>query len=206
MKNKEWLQELNELNNSETTPEMAAKEMKELEEMLEAAIIKKKQEQPESDWDRIMAAKRFVHENKLTFQTDPRQFNQQSYDANDKIAKDLMIIFLTKKGHIITQSEETYSTDIITNKGKYEVEMSSKDFTTRQSFPYEKVNFLGRKAKYGNDYHYVIISKNQQYALVAAAKDIFKEDNKTTVYCNTNRNGYDEVYQLNKDQVKFFQL
>lgn len=205
MKNKEWLQELIELNNSESTPEMAEKQTKELEEMLEAAIIKKQQE-PQSDWDRIMEAKRFNEQNKITFQTNPRQFNQQSYDANDKIAKDLMINFLTKKGHIITQSEETYSTDIITNKGKYEVEMSSKNFTTRESFPYEKVNFLGRKAKYGNNYYYVIISKNQQYALVAAAKDIFKEENKTVVYCNTNRNGYDEVYQVNKDQVKFFKL
>jgi hypothetical protein len=204
MKNKEWLQELFESHESESTPESAQKGLKELEEMLEAAIIKKKQE-PQSDWDRIQEIRKYNAENNIKIQTNPRQFNQKSYDDNDKVAKDLMINFLQKKGHIITQSEETYGTDIITNKGKYEVEMSSKEFTTRESFPYPMVNFLGRKAKYG-DMYYVIISKNKQYALVAAAKDIFKEENKTVVYCNTQRQGLDEVYQLPKHQVKFFKL
>ena len=203
-KNKQWLKELMEEHNREA---MVQPDLTELEQMLEAAIAKKKQEPQElSDWDRIQAAKKLNQEKNLTFQSDPRQFNQQSYDENDKIAKDLIIKFLSSKGHIIQQSEETYGTDIITNKGKYEVEMSSKDFTTRESFPYEKVNFLGRKQKYGKDYHYIIISKNQEYALVAAAKDIFKEENKKVVYCNTNRNGYDEVFQLPKHQVKFFKL
>jgi hypothetical protein len=204
MKNKEWLQELFELNESESTPESAQKDLKELEEMLEAAIIKKKQE-PQSDWDRIQEIRKYNAENNIKIQTNPRQFNQKSYDDNDKVAKDLMINFLQKKGHIITQSEETYGTDIITNKGKYEVEMSSKEFTTRESFPYPMVNFLGRKEKYG-DMYYVIISKNKQYALVAAAKDIFKQENRTVVFCNTIRQGLDEVYQLPKNQVKFFKL
>jgi len=206
MKNKEWLQELNELDAKETVfnPEKNRKQTEELEQMLEQAIAKKKQE-PQSDWDRIQEIRKYNAENNIKIQTNPRQFNQKSYDDNDKVAKDLMINFLQKKGHIITQSEETYGTDIITNKGKYEVEISSKDFTTRESFPYPMVNFLGRKEKYG-DMYYVIISKNQQYALVAAAKDIFKKENRTVVFCNTIRQGLDEVYQLPKDQVKFFKL
>ena len=126
MENKEWLKELMEENKRES---MGQPDLTELEQMLEAAIAKKKQE-PQTDWDRIQAAKKHNEENNKTFQNVPGKFNQQSYDENDKKAKDLMIKFLTTKGHVITQSEETFGTDIITNKGKYEVEMSSKDFTT----------------------------------------------------------------------------
>lgn len=195
-----WYEELMDMVNNQ---EENTKAIDELNEMLKNPP---KKEKKETDWDKIQAAIKFNKENNTTFQENPRQFNKQSYEDNDKVAKDLMITFLTGKGHQIVQEEETYSTDIITNKGKYEVEMSGKDFTIRESFPYPMVNFLGRKEKYGNDYHYVIISKNKQYALVAASKDIFKEENKATIYCNTNRNGYDEVFQLPKDKVKFFKL
>jgi DNA gyrase/topoisomerase IV subunit A len=207
MKNKEWLTEFYDLHAEESVydEKKNRKELQELEALLDAAAIKKKKEEPQSLWDRLQDIKKHNQENNITTQNNPRQFNQKSYDDNDKVAKDLMINFLQKKGHVITQSEETYSTDIITNKGKYEVEISSKDFTTRESFPYPMVNFLGRKEKYG-DMYYVIISKNHQYALVAAAKDIFKPENKTVVYCNTQRQGLDEVYQLPSAQVKFFKL
>ena len=42
MKNKEWLKELTELHNSESTPEIAKQRLSELEQMLEKAITKKK--------------------------------------------------------------------------------------------------------------------------------------------------------------------
>lgn len=201
--NKEWVESLND---NQLTQEEANKMMQDLFLELESAKPIQHKTKQQLEYEAIQAAKAFNDANNKTYQENPRQFNQQSYEENDKIAKDLMINFLTKRGHIITQSEETYGTDIITNKGKYEVEMSGKEFTNEESFPYPNVNFLGRKEKYGNDFYYVIISKNKTHALVAAASDIFQKDNKVVVYCNTNRNGYDEVYQLPKDRVKFFKL
>lgn len=197
---------LDSLNDYELTKEEADRMTLELFEELENAKPIQYKTKQQLEYEAIQEAMKFNKDNNKTFQENPRKFNQQSYEENDKIAKDLMIDFLTKRGHVIEQDEETYSTDIITNKGKYEVEMSGKEFTNEESFPYPNVNFLGRKEKYGNDFHYVIISKNRTHALVAAAQDIFQKDNKVVVYCNTNRNGYDEVYQLPKDRVKFFKL
>jgi hypothetical protein len=68
---------------------------------------------------------------------------------------------------------------------------------------------LARKKKMLNregDYWYVIISSNEEYALMAKASTIFKDENYLTKYAGNGRDGVDEFYQLPKGEVKFFKI
>ena len=210
MKNKEWLKQLTELHNSESTPEIAKQGLAELEQMLEKAITKKKK-QPESDWDRIQKAKAFNQQNNITGHI--RDFDFKTYLQNDKQAKDIFTKYLQNKAYTIDSIEETYGSDVIASKDgesvRFELEISQMDFN-KDNWPFMFVHFLGRKERYykeEGDFHYVLISKNGQYALTAKASDIFKKENYRTKECSRNGiNGVDEFFELPKDQVKFFKL
>ena len=210
MKNKEWLKELTELHNSESTPEIAKQGLAELEQMLEKAITKKKK-QPESDWDRIQKAKAFNQQNNITGHI--RDFDFKTYLQNDKQAKDIFTKYLQNKAYTIDSIEETYGSDVIASKDgesvRFELEISQMDFN-KDNWPFPFVHFLGRKERYfkeEGDFHYVLISKNGQYALTAKASEIYKEENYRTKECSRNGiNGVDEFFELPKDQVKFFKL
>ena len=211
MKNKEWLHELFQLHKQESTEEQSKKELDELEKMLEAAIIKNKQ-QPQSDWDRIQEAKT-LNELKGKQTAHIRDFSLKSYLTNDQQAKDLFTTYLQNKGYSIDSTEETYKSDVTASKdGKtslFELEVSSVDFD-KNNWPYQFIHFLGRKERYykeqGN-FHYVIISKNGKYALTAQAKDIFKKENYITKECNRGGvTGVDEFFKLEPQEVKFFKL
>lgn len=210
MKNKEWLDELFQLHKEESTEEQSKKELDELEKMLEAAITKKKQE-PQSDWDRIQAAREF-NQSKGTQTAHIRDFSLKSYLINDQQAKDLFTTYLQNKGYNIDCKEETYKSDVTASKdGKsvlFELEITSVDF--EKEWPYKYVHFLARKQRYykeqGN-FHYVIISKNGKYALTAQAKHIFKQDNYITRECSRDGvTGVDEFFRLEPQEVKFFKL
>ena len=208
MKNKEWLKELTELHNSESTPEIAKQRLSELEQMLEKAITKKKQ-QPESDWDRIQAAKKLNKENKGHI----RDFDYKTYLQTDQQAKDIFTKYLQNKAYTIDSTKETYGSDVIASKNGesvlFELEISKMDFN-KDNWPFPFVHFLGRKERYykeEGDFHYVLISKNGEYALTAKASDIFKKENyKTKEYNRNGITGVDEFFELPKDQVKFFKL
>lgn len=211
MKNKEWLNELMEEHDKHSTPENAAKQLKELELMLVKAMKNKKQE-PQSDWDRIQAAKAFNQANKNKQIQTARTFDYKKYIQTDAKAKELMSTFLLKKGYTVNLKEEDYGIDIEATKNGntvlFELEISSIDFD-KENFKYDEVHFLARKKKMldkQGHYNYIIISSNHQYALTAKASDIFKEDNYITKYAGKGRDGIDEFYKLPKDQVKFFKL
>lgn len=204
--NKQWLKELTEEAFEES---LNQPDLTELENELNAAIIAVKK--PESDWDRIQAAKEANKEKNLTGHI--RDFDFKTYLQTDQQAKDLMSTYLQNKGYTIDSTEETYKSDIQVSKdGKkslFEVEITSVDFN-KENWPWPKISFLARKKRYyeeeGN-FHYVIISKNGEYAMTAQAKYIFKDENYMTKECSRNGiTGIDEFYQLPKDQVKFFKL
>lgn len=210
MKNKEWLKELTELHNSESTPEIAKQGLIELEQMLEKAITKKKK-QPESDWDPIQKAKAFNQQNNITGHI--RDFDYKTYFQTDQQAKDIFTKYLQNKAYTIDSTEETYGSDVIASKNGesvlFELEISQMDFN-KDNWPFPFVHFLGRKERYykeEGDFHYVLISKNGEYALTAKASEIYKEENYRTKECSRNGiTGVDEFFELPKSQVKFFKL
>lgn len=208
MKNKEWLKELTELHNSESTPEMAKQGLLELEKMLQEAITKKSK-QSQSDWDRIQAAKTFNQQNTGHI----RDFDLKTYLQTDQQAKDLFTKYLQNKAYTIDSTEETYKSDVTASKNgesvRFELEISQMDFD-KENWPFPFVHFLGRKERYyreEGEFHYVLISKNGKYALTAKASDIFQKENYRTKECNrAGITGVDEFYELPKNQVKFFKL
>jgi preprotein translocase subunit SecD len=200
---KEWIESLNE---EQLTKEQSQELMKELERDLEIAMAQPK---PQSDWDRIQAAKELNKNNpKQTAST----FDYKTYLQTDAKAKELFSTYLTKKGYTVDLKEEDYGIDIVATKNTeeslFELEISSVSFD-KESFPHPEVNFLARKKKMidkQGDYHYIIISSNHQFALTAKASDIFKEENYRTKYAGKGRDGVDEFYALPIDKVKFFKL
>ena len=143
-----------------------------------------------------------------------RKFIQSSYDHNDKYAKDLFINYITKKGHTIINDEENYEHDIITKKEniKYYFELETKSkypFTTRESFKFNSVSFLGRKKRLHlkNKFYYIIICRETKFALSCNSEDIFKEEYIQNLYINTSdRKGQDQMYRVQKDKCIFFKI
>lgn len=209
--NKEFI---NDIIDDERTYEECNKLRNELSAELAIAEAKPKEFAPEIEAVRkaLENAKLNYGKPKSTLST-ARTFNQQTYDDNDAKAKAIFSTYIKSKGHTVTIDEENYGIDIITSKNdktfKFELEISSINFTNENDFPYEQIHFLGRKKKMmdkqGN-YFYVIISTNQEYAVMAQAKYIFKEENYITKYAGAGRDGIDEFYQLPKENVKFFKL
>jgi hypothetical protein len=140
-----------------------------------------------------------------------RTFNKLTYKDNDTWAKEVFSAYITKKGHTIIKDDEDYSIDIITEKDGikhyFELEVSSLTFTNREDFPYEKVSYLGRKKKYCDKatFNYIIMSRTGA-ATTCNSDDIFKDDQKKVVYCSKGRDGYDELYYVDKNNVKFFKI
>jgi len=204
---KEWLESFNQ---DELTSQEAHQMMIELGK--ELAIAEAQPKPINEIAAAIEKAKEFKKNNPNAVPSTARTFNQQTYNDNDQIAKDIFSSYIKSKGHFIVSNEETYGIDIITSKDKkefkFELEMSSVDFNeTNYKYPY--VHFLGRKKKMltkEGDYWYVIISSNQEYALMAKASKIFQDDNYLVKYAGNGRDGVDEFYQLPMNQVKFFKI
>jgi hypothetical protein len=77
----------------------------------------------------------------------------------------------------------------------------------QHDFPFETVHFTNRKKKFGNDFHYIIINKENTYALIADSRQIFRPEN--LIIKQVNRNGLnadEQFYSLPKDKVRFFKL
>ena len=147
--------------------------------------------------------------------TEAGEFIQESYNTNDKYAKNILIPYLIKiRKHKIVSEEENYEHDIISKKnGKlfyWEVEMKHNyPFTCERDFKFSTVSFLHRKKRLHNIHHffYVIICGETDFALVCNSNDIFKEEyvENFNIY-SYDRKGYDEFYRVPKNKCKFFKI
>jgi hypothetical protein len=202
---------INEINQDQVTQEEANQLRNELAKDL--AIAEAAPKAVNEIAAAIERAKQFVKDNPDALNRTARTFNQASYDENDAKAKAIFSSYIQSKGHTVITDEESYGVDIITSKNKkefkFELEISSINFTNENDFPYDNIHFLSRKKKMmdrqGN-YFYIIISTNLEYAVMAQAKYIFKQENYITKYAGNGRDGVDEFYQLPKDHVKFFKI
>lgn len=136
------------------------------------------------------------------------KFNQELFDTSDEEGKGLLIAFLEKKGHIISQNRDKYGIDLFSEKdGKtynWEVEMKSRrPWTSMVDFPFESVSFLNRKSKWDN-FWYVLICRETRAAIVCHSSVIFDDDYKEKIYIKTSyRNGSDNFYRVPKEKCIF---
>lgn len=138
------------------------------------------------------------------------KFNQESFDENDGIGRQLLTAFLESKCHNVSNNCDKYGIDLVSEKDgieyKWEVEMKAKrPWTCREDFAFETVSFLNRKAKWKEDtFWYVIICTETQAALMCRSDIIFDEKYKEKIYINTaQRKGTDEFYRVPKELCIF---
>jgi hypothetical protein len=138
------------------------------------------------------------------------KFNQQSFDENDGIGRQLLTAFLEKKRHNVSNNRDKYGIDLVSEKDgveyKWEVEMKSKrPWTCMDDFAFKTVSFLNRKAKWKEDtFWYVIICTETRAALMCRSDIIFDEQYKEKLYINTaQRKGTDEFYRVPKEKCIF---
>ena len=143
-----------------------------------------------------------------------RKFNQQSYDANDWYAKKLFVEFITSQGHQVGDYSETYNHDLITTKNNFtyyfEVEVKRNyPFTTRESYKFETVSFLGRKKRLHliQPFYYVIICKETEWFVMCESDIIFNEEYIEELTINTkDRKGQDQMYRVPKEKCNFYNI
>lgn len=143
-----------------------------------------------------------------------RVFSKESYEENDKYAKDIFIKYIISKGHEVLKHDESYDHDVITSKdGKifhYEVEVKrGYPFTNRAKYQFDTVHFLGRKNRLHikTPYTYVIICRETDWAVCCESKDIFKDEYEKKVFIDTGyRYGDDLMYDVPKEKCKFFKI
>jgi hypothetical protein len=138
------------------------------------------------------------------------KFNQQSFDENDGIGRELLTAFLEKKCHKVSNNCDKYGIDLVSEKDgveyKWEVEMKSKrPWTCMEDFAFKTVSFLNRKAKWKDtQFWYVIICTETRAALMCRSDVVFHEDYKEKIYINTaQRKGTDEFYRVPKEKCIF---
>lgn len=143
-----------------------------------------------------------------------REFKKGAYDHCDGFAKSLFKKFIEKHGHIVTNDEEDYDHDIITEKDGVEFyfELETKggySFTTKETYRFETVSFLGRKERLHKKqpFYYIIICRETEYAVCAHSSDIFKEEFKEDLNINTKyRKGKDQMFRVPLKYCHFFNL
>lgn len=138
------------------------------------------------------------------------KFNQESFDQNDGIGRQLLTAFLTEKCHNVLNNSDKYGIDLVSEKDgieyKWEVEMKPKrPWTNREDFAFKTVSFLNRKAKWKDTmFWYVIICTETRAALMCRSDIIFDERYKEKLYINTReRKGTDEFYRVPKELCIF---
>ena len=136
------------------------------------------------------------------------KFNQELFDTSDEKGKQLLIAFLEKKGHEISQNCDKYGIDLFSEKdGKtynWEVEMKSRrPWVSEETFPFDSVSFLNRKKKWDN-FWYVIICRETRAAIFCHSSVIFHEVYKEKIYIKTSyRNGSDNFFRVPKEKCIF---
>ena len=145
---------------------------------------------------------------------EARRFVPNSYEKNDSFAKDLFIGFIQRKGHKIISKKEDYNHDLITSKNGttyfFELEVKTNyPFTTRDSFKFGTVSFLGRKMRLHQlqPFYYVIICRETSHALMCRSDKIYKPHYAETLNINTSdRTGADQMFRVPKMYCRFFSL
>jgi hypothetical protein len=139
-------------------------------------------------------------------------FSQRAYDESDQYAKDILINFVNKRGHTVLNSNENMYFDITTSKDgvvyRFEVETKQgRPFTTRDTFKFPTVSFLGRKKRLHDiePFYYVIICPETEWALSADSVDIFQERYVEEVNVDSrDRAGKDLMYRIPREKCVFF--
>lgn len=144
---------------------------------------------------------------------EPHKFVQRSYNINNQSGIGKFTPFLESKGFTVPDKEEDYNVDIFAYRNgkeyRFEIEIKNVEFTTRDTFPFDTVSFLGRKEKYHKDqpFWYVIISPKTNWFLICNSENIYKEDYKEVVHIDTlYRKGDDNFYRVPKELCHFKQL
>ena len=136
------------------------------------------------------------------------KFNQESFNENDALGRQLLTAFLEKKGHNVSNNCDIYGIDLVTEKDgveyNWEVEMKSKrPWTSMDSFQFDSVSFLDRKKKWDN-FWYVVICKETNAAIICHSSVIFHNDYKQKIYINTaDRKGTDYFFRVPKEKCIF---
>lgn len=147
-----------------------------------------------------------------------RKFDQESYNVNDDYARLTLSNYLKNKGYTIKSnlSVEDYKCDIIAEKDgetvRFEVQVATAKWTSREDFPYDKVNFAERKRKIlenEGDFFYVIMNKDG-YALCARGSEIYDPQTSQVKSMWSRRDngaeGMDFYFRLDKNKVSFFKI
>lgn len=125
-------------------------------------------------------------------------FDRKAYNKWDSWGKDIIIEWLSSKGHTLVHNPNRYGIDLYSDlNGKlylWEVEVSTvRTWNNEEDYPNETVSFLGRKSKWsGLPFFYCIICSKTKAILCCRSQDIFKEAYKV------------EKYVANKDRVEVF--
>lgn len=143
-----------------------------------------------------------------------RKFVAQSYVDSDQYAKDMLCNFLIKRGHWIGKSKEDYYWDVESYKDNkiflFEVEVKRNyPFTTRESFPFQTVSFLGRKHRLHKiqPFYYIIICKETGWAVTCFSSEIYKDEYIEELNIKTiSRLGDDLMFRVPKSNCKFFKI
>lgn len=138
------------------------------------------------------------------------KFNQDSFNNNDALGKELLKAFLVSKSHNISENCDIYGIDFFSERNgiKYywEVEMKSKrPWTCMEDFQFPSVSFLQRKEKWkGTPFWYVIICKETNAAIFCKSNIIFNEKYKEKIRIFTqDRKGMDNFYRVPKELCIF---
>lgn len=144
-----------------------------------------------------------------------RNFSQESYDNNDKAAKDQFTQYITNvKHHLTISTEENYEHDIITqhNGQKHYFELEVKrnyPFTTKENYQFNSVSFLGRKLRLHQiePFFYVIICHETGYAVGCHSTIIYKDEYRQELTINKyDRKGQDAFYRVPVSKCHFFDI
>ena len=136
------------------------------------------------------------------------KFNQESFNENDALGRQLLTAFLEKKGHNVSNNCDIYGIDLVTEKDgieyNWEVEMKpNRPWTSMDTFQFDSVSFLNRKKKWDN-FWYVVICKETKAAIICHSTVIFHNDYKQKVYINKgDRKGTDYFFRVPKEKCIF---
>lgn len=144
----------------------------------------------------------------------PKEFNQESYDRSDFEAKEILTQYLESKGYKILNIEEDFNHDVVAEYNKkpalFEVEFKTGyPFTSRQTFPFSTVSFLGRKKRLHDiqPFTYVIICKETNWAVAARSGTIFNDHYIETLEVDSiDRKGEDLFFRVPKESCNFIDL
>ena len=143
-----------------------------------------------------------------------QKFLKESYDKYDAYAKDLMVGFLEARGHEIIKDKEDYNHDLVTKKNGetlyFELEVKiNYPFTSRATYPFTTVSFLGRKERLHliKPFFYIILCYETGVFVSCHSTDIYKEKYRETINITSEeRRGDDIVYRVPKSKCMFSKI